>query len=589
VDEGTPSVTARRVAAHRLAFDRLEAPYGDPGADAALARDVAGPDPPEPTELMGPYLRGRTAFFDRVVVNALARGVTQVVSVGAGYDGRAWRYAKPGVRWWEVDHPATQADKRARLERLGVPCDHVAMVAHDLRHSGLAAGLSGAGFQPDAPALLVCEGVAVYLEAAVLESTLHELRSLATPGTRLAISLGTAPSSAEHAARRARFEAAVASWGEAARNSVTAAHAPELLASTRWQLVDVSERSRQAGFVMAAPIWRTAVEPEPVSRSRVGLFVERMLYRSGEDTLAGHLASTYGVPVKRVRPLDLGVHRVDRADGSRWVARLSPVCRPPEQVQADATVLDWLASSGFPAERCVDPRPVSVHEGQPVLVTAFAPGRMATSDPSTFEALGRLLGDLHLLPEGPQAAHRSGGAWHHLILDCGLAEELAAARSLLHDARHRAAPTDRAAYDDLVQDLAGLDDLEGLPRAFGHPDLVPRNLLRSASGELTLIDWTGAGTAPRVAALGCLLWAAAASPTSVRAAVAGYRSRITPSRDEVERIRAAMQTRPLVLACWSFATGRAPLLEMVAWWHRERKKIHRAAALAQDAFEPSAG
>jgi hypothetical protein len=24
------------------------------------------------------------------------------------------------VSWWEVDHPDTQADKRARLERLGI-------------------------------------------------------------------------------------------------------------------------------------------------------------------------------------------------------------------------------------------------------------------------------------------------------------------------------------------------------------------------------------------------------------------------------------------------------------------------------------
>jgi len=63
---------------------------------------------------MHEYIRARTAFFDRVVVSAIDRGVAQVVIGGAGYDGRAFRYAKPGVRWFEVDHPATQADKRAR-------------------------------------------------------------------------------------------------------------------------------------------------------------------------------------------------------------------------------------------------------------------------------------------------------------------------------------------------------------------------------------------------------------------------------------------------------------------------------------------
>ena len=39
--DGQVSVTAQRVAAHRLTFDRIPVPYGDPAADEALARDVA--------------------------------------------------------------------------------------------------------------------------------------------------------------------------------------------------------------------------------------------------------------------------------------------------------------------------------------------------------------------------------------------------------------------------------------------------------------------------------------------------------------------------------------------------------------------
>ena len=61
---------------------------------------------------MHEYLRARTAFFDRVVVNALDRGITQVVTGGAGYDGRAFRYAQPGcplVRGRPPRHPGRQA------------------------------------------------------------------------------------------------------------------------------------------------------------------------------------------------------------------------------------------------------------------------------------------------------------------------------------------------------------------------------------------------------------------------------------------------------------------------------------------------
>ncbi len=40
--EGFPSTTARRVAAHRLGFDRPATPYGEPAADDRMAADVAG-------------------------------------------------------------------------------------------------------------------------------------------------------------------------------------------------------------------------------------------------------------------------------------------------------------------------------------------------------------------------------------------------------------------------------------------------------------------------------------------------------------------------------------------------------------------
>ena len=61
--EGTASHTARRVAAHRLEYERVATPYGRPDADEKLARDVA--DGVEPRHgRMHSYLRARTAFFD---------------------------------------------------------------------------------------------------------------------------------------------------------------------------------------------------------------------------------------------------------------------------------------------------------------------------------------------------------------------------------------------------------------------------------------------------------------------------------------------------------------------------------------------
>lgn len=87
--DGQASVTAQRVAAHRLSFDRVPTPYGDAAADERLSRDVVGESTAGSTEQMAGYLAARTAFFDRAVITALDRGVTQVVVAAAGYDGRA--------------------------------------------------------------------------------------------------------------------------------------------------------------------------------------------------------------------------------------------------------------------------------------------------------------------------------------------------------------------------------------------------------------------------------------------------------------------------------------------------------------------
>lgn len=252
--DGLPSATARRVAAYRLRFDRPAVGYGCPEADDALAHDVADADGRD-TDAMDRYLRGRTAFFDGVVIRAIERGVTQVVNVGAGYDGRALRYAKPGVRWWEVDHPDTQADKVARLARLGIDAAHVSFVGHDLRAAGLSAAVAASGIVAEEPSLLLCEGVALYLDLPVLEALLADLRLLATGGSRLALSLSGPSGSPERAARRRRLEAAVKALGEPARNALTASGATGLFDSTGWRQVRMIARAGAAGFVMLAPSW----------------------------------------------------------------------------------------------------------------------------------------------------------------------------------------------------------------------------------------------------------------------------------------------------------------------------------------------
>jgi hypothetical protein len=85
-----------------------------------------------------------------------------------------------------------------------------------------------------------------------------------------------------------------------------------------------------------------------------------------------------------------GVFRVDRIDGPSWMARLFRAARPMDGVEGDAEILRFLAKRDFPAERCAHPEPVSIHDGQGVLVTEYIDGPMlAQVDADTFRVMLR--------------------------------------------------------------------------------------------------------------------------------------------------------------------------------------------------------
>jgi methyltransferase (TIGR00027 family) len=238
------------VAAQRLTFERLPAPFGNPAADDLLARDVAGTIDSSPGPLAR-FLEARTAFFDRVVVEALDKGMPQVVVAAAGYDGRALRYAKPGVRWFEVDHPDTQADKRARLERLGVDTANITFVAADFEKDAVDEGLRTAGVDTNRPSLILAEGISVYLELPVLTSLLASLRAIAARRSRLALSVSLAK---DDSPRRAAFQERVAGFGEPARTFLTVDEAAELFVQTGWRTTRQGFRRKPRRFLVLEPV-----------------------------------------------------------------------------------------------------------------------------------------------------------------------------------------------------------------------------------------------------------------------------------------------------------------------------------------------
>jgi Phosphotransferase enzyme family len=232
------------------------------------------------------------------------------------------------------------------------------------------------------------------------------------------------------AAYRLGFDRLAAGFGDPAADERLAADvaAGELLSRGRWQPVEVTDRSKRLGFLVTVPIWRPALPPAPATRSRIGSYMDRTFHRDGTGTLAGHLETAYGAGVERLHRLDVGVYRVQVAGGRRWVARIFAASRPLDVTRGETEILRMLAEAGFPAERCAQPDPVSVHQDQAVVVTDHVAGMVPPATQATFRTLGDLLGRLHALAPRPEFVTRPGGAWHHLA-DGTPADEITAAVS----------------------------------------------------------------------------------------------------------------------------------------------------------------
>lgn len=122
----------------------------------------------------------RTLFIDDQVRAALARGVRQVVLLGAGFDCRAHRLPELAhAQVYEVDRAPTQA-----LKRRQVPTSSVRYVAVDFLKDDTFARLAEAGWKKHQPSLFVWEGVTNYLREDAVRRVLQALSETA-PGTTL--------------------------------------------------------------------------------------------------------------------------------------------------------------------------------------------------------------------------------------------------------------------------------------------------------------------------------------------------------------------------------------------------------------------
>ncbi|MVU77449.1 SAM-dependent methyltransferase [Nocardia sp. ET3-3] len=128
------------------------------------------------------FFAARARFAEDRVAEAAASGVRQVVILGAGLDTFAYRNPHPGLRVFEVDHPATQAWKRQRLAASGIDQpEGLTFVPVDFETDTLAAGLGSAGFLRTDPAVFVWLGVVYYLTPDAARATLEYITEQSEP------------------------------------------------------------------------------------------------------------------------------------------------------------------------------------------------------------------------------------------------------------------------------------------------------------------------------------------------------------------------------------------------------------------------
>jgi methyltransferase (TIGR00027 family) len=151
---------------------------------------------------------GRARYAEDALERAIAEaGVGQFVLLGAGNDSFLLR--RPDLlrtlRVFELDHPASQAEKRAKLRQLGFDTHpNVRFVCVDFEQESAGAALARSGFDAAVPAFFNWLGVVTYLHREAIFETLRSLQAVTAVGSQIVFDYPIARHLLVHEEDRAR-------------------------------------------------------------------------------------------------------------------------------------------------------------------------------------------------------------------------------------------------------------------------------------------------------------------------------------------------------------------------------------------------
>lgn len=220
----TALATAYIRAAHQL-FDAQPLILDDPvavsllGADAAThIRQAAERHQTPEGRVLRAHVVLRSRFTEDRLAEAVLRGISQYVILGAGFDTFAFRqpeWAKK-LKIFEVDHPGTQAMKRSRLAAAGfaIP-DNLVFAGVDFEKESLHEGLCRHRVSMAEPTFFSWLGVTMYIKEDAIEVVLKTVAAF-PESSEIVLTFIQPPTSLSNAEKKsyARLVESVAGVGE---------------------------------------------------------------------------------------------------------------------------------------------------------------------------------------------------------------------------------------------------------------------------------------------------------------------------------------------------------------------------------------
>jgi len=306
----------------------------------------------------------------------------------------------------------------------------------------------------------------------------------------------------------------------------------------------------------------------------------------------------YRVQVSSLQRLssDSGKHiyRVKLANGASWLLRM--VKDPDKSTLVElAHLLLFFEQENYPAERIVltvERAAIGTIGDWHICVTTFLVGSPLEYTPVTLSLLGATVGRLHALKLPPSNLPPQAG-----MLPLG---ELAFAQQRLAVIAPLVPRQYIEQYELLETAVLSIDHGTGLPATLIHNDCHPANALVTAPGQVTLLDWEGAGMGPAILDVGFLLancdgmvpWSPLPSTAfhpdenRLKAVIDGYCRYHQPTMSELDFLTDAVRFRSLVFGACSFAAAIAQheRAEFSQWWWTRYCAAEEIAEKAREYF-----